>query len=864
MNAAPDREAATSRGCCSPPSRAHRSRPPPWRPGRRAPARAARRAGPVHVVHAALLRRGHPSRGVSASSGGSCWAACCRTRVAATAAGRRTQILQTPYCRETFGTVERYDEHLDRHRTRAAEVIDVRGGRSRGHLRWHDGSWCRPRTMRPGARGVGRLRSPGRTARSSEVGPGERGGSWGASKAAQRAHDPGGIRRGRVRPFGCPGRRPGSRRARARGQRVRERARSSAGLGRDALLRVDRRLLGPQHPQHALVRAASGPTSPRRPRAAPCRPAAPAPGSTGRRRSCGFGLSDEHDVARLGEQHRARRVEADRPHQRPQHRRVELHARRPEQVLQPLERACAAAGGRRGARSSRRSSPPPRRCATSSPAPTRARPRGSRCGRSSCGARGRPASRRASAWRAPACGTSSSRPRSGGGACSSTRRRVSRAGLRSTSPGTAILPMSCSRPATPRSASAWRGSPSDLAHAHREHAHVHAVGVGVLVVLLERGQPDDRVLVPHDAVHDRLHQRAWPAAGRAGRSARRAAGCCLVPSTARQNTFFARPRSRPAPGSSSSSRREVLLVQLARGQRHDVLDAGLRDRLGQALGQRRVLGRHEELEEALELGRRDARAGSARRPATRRSNSAEQRVVDRQQRRRWPARARRSGRSSRRPRPARPRPPPPCARWSDREEVLQLAPERLVRHVVRARGAQQRGSAPGAAAPELGEAGALVPSLRPLRALRPAPSVHRGRREQRLAAGLAHRRAASSAPRAPAPPAPAACRCARCSAPPPGGAPPGSRENQLPLCSSGLELRRGSRRRRWRRAPSRSPAAPRAGAASNSGRQQGRSSSARSRGSRARPRAGAAPSRTCACRRPSSMREQQRPREARV
>ena len=37
---------------------------------------------------------------------------------------------------------------------------------------------------------------------------------------------------------------------------------------------------------------------------------------------------------------------------------------------------------------------------------------------------------------------------------------VSRAGLRSTSPGTATLPMSCSRPATPTSASACRGSPS--------------------------------------------------------------------------------------------------------------------------------------------------------------------------------------------------------------------------------------------------------------------------------------------------------------------------------------------------------------------------------------------------------------------
>ena len=102
-------------------------------------------------------------------------------------------------------------------------------------------------------RGLGRLRSPGRTARQQEVGPGERGGSWGASKAAQRAHDPGGSAEG-----GFPLRMSGS--------------------GGDALLRVDRR-----SPRAAARAARSrapawGPTSPRRRRAAPCRPAAPAPG----------------------------------------------------------------------------------------------------------------------------------------------------------------------------------------------------------------------------------------------------------------------------------------------------------------------------------------------------------------------------------------------------------------------------------------------------------------------------------------------------------------------------------------------------------------------------------------------------------
>lgn len=47
-----------------------------------------------------------------------------------------------PYCRVTFGSLERYEGHLDRHRhPRTAEVVDGRSGRCVDTVRWHDGRW---------------------------------------------------------------------------------------------------------------------------------------------------------------------------------------------------------------------------------------------------------------------------------------------------------------------------------------------------------------------------------------------------------------------------------------------------------------------------------------------------------------------------------------------------------------------------------------------------------------------------------------------------------------------------------------------------------------------------------------------------
>lgn len=47
-----------------------------------------------------------------------------------------------PYCRETFGSLDRYGYHLDRHRhPRTAEVVDARSGRRLDTVRWYDGEW---------------------------------------------------------------------------------------------------------------------------------------------------------------------------------------------------------------------------------------------------------------------------------------------------------------------------------------------------------------------------------------------------------------------------------------------------------------------------------------------------------------------------------------------------------------------------------------------------------------------------------------------------------------------------------------------------------------------------------------------------
>lgn len=48
-----------------------------------------------------------------------------------------------PYCRESFDTIEAYDEHLYHHRhPRRAEVVEVHSGRFVDALDWRDGRWC--------------------------------------------------------------------------------------------------------------------------------------------------------------------------------------------------------------------------------------------------------------------------------------------------------------------------------------------------------------------------------------------------------------------------------------------------------------------------------------------------------------------------------------------------------------------------------------------------------------------------------------------------------------------------------------------------------------------------------------------------
>lgn len=47
-----------------------------------------------------------------------------------------------PYCRETYGSLDRYEDHLRRHRhPPTAEVVDARSGRQVDSVRWRDGRW---------------------------------------------------------------------------------------------------------------------------------------------------------------------------------------------------------------------------------------------------------------------------------------------------------------------------------------------------------------------------------------------------------------------------------------------------------------------------------------------------------------------------------------------------------------------------------------------------------------------------------------------------------------------------------------------------------------------------------------------------
>ncbi len=47
-----------------------------------------------------------------------------------------------PYCRETFGSLARYEDHLARHHhPRTAEVVEACSGRCVDTVRWCDGRW---------------------------------------------------------------------------------------------------------------------------------------------------------------------------------------------------------------------------------------------------------------------------------------------------------------------------------------------------------------------------------------------------------------------------------------------------------------------------------------------------------------------------------------------------------------------------------------------------------------------------------------------------------------------------------------------------------------------------------------------------
>ena len=151
-------------------------------------------------------------------------------------------------------------------------------------------------------------------------------------------------------------------------------------------------------------------------------------------------------------------------------------------------------------------------------------------------------------------------------------------------------------------------------------------------MILERGQPDDRVLVVHDVVDHRLHQTLGVAQVGPSRWLRRGAGSCACRAPRARRP--ASPGRAPTRGwlLSSSSRSRSSGVDLGGRDRHDVLDARLFDRLVQMLGDGRIVGGHEELEEALELGDGDllVEADPAERAPL---ELRHQRVIEREQRR---------------------------------------------------------------------------------------------------------------------------------------------------------------------------------------------------------------------------------------
>ena len=143
--------------------------------------------------------------------------------------------------------------------------------------------------------------------------------------------------------------------------------------------------------------------------------------------------------------------------------------------------------------------------------------------------------------------------------------------------------------------------PQRLPHADRQHRDVDAVRIGVFIVVLERRQSDERVLVLEDAVDDRLHDTlgvpqvgAAVLAGTQHDLARADHGAPEHLTRARALGLLLR---KPVEFAC-----EVLGVQMGRGQRHDVVDRRRVRGLGQLGRQGRVLGGQEDLEETLELG----------------------------------------------------------------------------------------------------------------------------------------------------------------------------------------------------------------------------------------------------------------------
>ncbi|MBK7367587.1 MAG: hypothetical protein IPJ04_06640 [Candidatus Eisenbacteria bacterium] len=115
-------------------------------------------------------------------------------------------------------------------------------------------------------------------------------------------------------------------------------------------------------------------------------------------------------------------------------------------------------------------------------------------------------------------------------------------GLRSTSPGTLILPRSCSSPATPRSASVCRGSPScwpmpiDSTATFTQCVYVYSSWS--LSAVRPTIEYSCFMMLSTIGCTRRF---AWRRSGRPVCRAR--STIFFVPSTARQNTFFARDRS---------------------------------------------------------------------------------------------------------------------------------------------------------------------------------------------------------------------------------------------------------------------------------------------------------------------------------